>query len=171
MNIQDYVIDYAQIEDLSVIVDIYNSTVSGRVVTADLEPVSVESRHSWFLDHDDHHRPLWVMKSVGKVIAWMSFQSFYGRAAYNGTAEISIYVSEEYRGVGIGSILIKKAISECPRLGICNLVGFVFGHNEGSLRLLTKNGFKQWGYLPGVAVLDNVDRDLVIVGLKIMTES
>ncbi|WP_438347344.1 GNAT family N-acetyltransferase [Paenibacillus sp. FA6] len=170
MNLQDYVIDYAKIEDLPSIVDIYNSTVAGRVVTADLEPVSVESRSPWFLEHNDHHRPLWVMKSAGNVIAWMSFQSFYGRAAYDATAEISIYVSEDYRGAGVGSILIEKAIEECPRLGVTNLVGFVFGHNEGSLKLLTRYGFKQWGYLPGVAEMDNVDRDLVIVGLKIIKE-
>lgn len=171
MRLQNYGIEYAQIEDLSAIVDIYNSTVLGRVVTADLEPVSVESRRSWFFEHNDHHRPLWIMRSEGKVIAWMSFQSFYGRAAYDRTAEISIYVSEDYRGAGVGSILVEKAIVECSRLNIDNLVGFVFAHNEGSLKLLMKYGFKQWGYLPEVAVLDNIKRDLVIVGLNVTDRS
>ncbi|AOZ92132.1 GNAT family N-acetyltransferase [Paenibacillus crassostreae] len=171
MRLQNYEIEYAQTEDLPAIVNIYNSTILGRVVTADLEPVSVESRRSWFFEHNDHHRPLWVMRLEGKVIAWMSFQSFYGRAAYDGTAEISIYVSEDYRGAGVGSILIEKAIVECSRLNIDNLVGFVFAHNEGSLKLLTKYGFKQWGYLPEVAVLDNVKRNLVIVGLNVFGRS
>jgi len=167
MILQQYNIEPAQMGDLPAIISIYNSTVAGRVVTADLEPVSVDSRLAWFHEHNDHHRPLWVMRSGGSVVAWMSFQSFYGRAAYDGTAEISIYVSEDYRGAGVGSILVEKGIAECPRLGIRNLIGFVFGHNDGSLHLLSKYGFKQWGYLPGVAILDNVERNLVIVGLKV----
>lgn len=167
MKLQDYCIENAEVNDLVAIVSIYNSTVAGRVVTADLEPVSVDSRLPWFHEHNDHHRPLWVMRSEGHVVAWLSFQSFYGRAAYDGTAEISIYVSEEYRGAGVGSILVEKAIAECPRLEINNLVGFVFGHNLGSLNLLSKYGFEQWGHLPGVAILDNIERDLVIVGLKV----
>lgn len=167
MRLEEYCIESAQANDLERIVSIYNSTVAGREVTADLEPISVESRIPWFHEHNDEQRPLWVMRVGGEVVAWISFQSFYGRAAYNGTAEVSIYVSEGYRGAGVGSILIEKAIAECPRLGVSNLVGFVFGHNVGSLRLLSKYGFEQWGYLPGVAVLDGVERDLVIVGLKV----
>lgn len=164
MALHDYQIEYAVKEDLPAIVDIYNSTVSGRMVTADLEPVTAESRIRWFQDHNSEHRPLWVMRINDDIAAWMSFQSFYGRPAYQGTVEISIYVDEKYRGTGAGSILIEKALEECPRLKVSNLVGFVFGHNEPSLKLLKKFGFQQWGLLPGVAELDGVKRDLIIVG-------
>jgi len=37
--------------DLPAIVEIYNSTIPGRMVTADLEPVTVESRRAWFQAH------------------------------------------------------------------------------------------------------------------------
>jgi L-amino acid N-acyltransferase YncA len=39
--------------DLPSIVEIYNATIPSRMVTADLEPVSVESRVHWF----EQHRP------------------------------------------------------------------------------------------------------------------
>lgn len=167
MALQQYEIEYAVKADLPAIVDIYNSTISGRMVTADLEPVTTESRIRWFEEHNTEHRPLWVMRVDGNIAAWMSFQSFYGRPAYQGTAEISIYVDSRYRGIGAGSILIEKALEECPRLKVSNLVGFVFGHNEPSLRLLKKFGFQQWGLLPGVAILDGIKRDLVIVGRSV----
>ncbi|EHB67911.1 MULTISPECIES: GNAT family N-acetyltransferase [Paenibacillus] len=167
MTAHQYQIDYAVMEDLPAIVDIYNSTIESRKVTADLEPVTVESRIRWFEEHSEDHRPLWVMRFGSEIVAWMSFQSFYGRPAYNGTAEISIYVNEKFRGIGAGSILIAKALEECPRLRVSNLVGFVFGHNEPSLKLLRKFGFEQWGLLPGVAELDGVKRDLVIVGRSV----
>jgi L-amino acid N-acyltransferase YncA len=46
------------------------------------------------------------------------------------------------------------------------LLGFVFAHNEPSLKLLKKFGFSEWGYLPQVANLDGIERDLVILGKR-----
>ncbi|MOA10010.1 putative phosphinothricin acetyltransferase YwnH [compost metagenome] len=165
---EHYTIEDAVIDDLESIVAIYNETIESRMVTADLEPVSVESRHSWFNEHSPQFRPLWVVKSDGKIVAWLSFQSFYGRLAYLATAEISIYITNKYRSLGIGSILIEKAIQACPRLSINTLLGFVFAHNEPSLSLLKKFGFVQWAYLPKVAKLDEVERDLVILGKRVV---
>ncbi|WP_195573005.1 GNAT family N-acetyltransferase [Paenibacillus sp. 1001270B_150601_E10] len=162
-----YEIADAALEDLEAIVAIYNSTIPGRMVTADVEPITVESKRPWFDEHSADFRPLWVVKIDGKVAAWLSFQSFYGRPAYNGTAEISIYIGEAHRSQGLGSILITEALKACPRLGLDHLVGFVFGHNVPSLSLLKKHGFEQWGLLPKVAKLDGVERDLVIVGRRI----
>lgn len=157
----------ATLDDLDRIVEIYNSTIPSRMVTADLEPVTVESRHAWFNEHSPERRPIWVLKEDERMIAWLSFQSFHSRPAYNATAEISIYIDASYRGRGIGSLLLKKAIDECPRLGIDNIVGLVFGHNEPSLALLRKFGFQEWGRLPRVAVLDGVERDLVMIGINL----
>ncbi|GAK40961.1 GNAT family N-acetyltransferase [Paenibacillus urinalis] len=158
---------YAQLEDLPAIVAIYNSTVAGRMVTADLEPVTVESRIPWFEEHSPDKRPLWVMKYDEQIAGWVSLSSFYGRPAYDGTAEVSVYVDEAFRGTGAGSRLIEKVIEDSPRLGVTTLLGFVFGHNEPSLRLLKKYGFEQWGYYPEIAVLDGVRRDLAILGKKL----
>src|ERR1700761_4744338 len=84
----------ATLDDLPAIVAIYNSTVPSRQVTADLEPVSVESRLGWFQAHGPEKRPLWVVEGEGRVIAWLSFSDFYGRPAYSHTAEVSIYLDE-----------------------------------------------------------------------------
>ena len=47
------------------------------------------------------------------------------------------------------------------------LLGFIFGHNVASLRLFERFGFTTWGTLRRVASLDGVERDLVIVGLRV----
>ena len=52
----------ATLDDLPAIVAIYNSTIASRDVTADLEPVSVESRRAWFDAHGPAARPLWVVE-------------------------------------------------------------------------------------------------------------
>ncbi|MNL65666.1 putative phosphinothricin acetyltransferase YwnH [compost metagenome] len=47
------------------------------------------------------------------------------------------------------------------------LLGFIFGHNAPSLGLFASLGFTRWGDLPRVAVLDGVERDLIIVGRRV----
>ncbi|PSB33728.1 GNAT family N-acetyltransferase [Stenomitos frigidus] len=153
--------------DLTAIVAIYNATIAGRVVTADLHTVTVESRLPWFYAHSADKRPLWVMDIDGEVAGWLGFQSFYyGRAAYDATAELSIYVSSNYRRKGIGQTLLQQAIAQSPAFGIKTLLGFIFAHNEPSLRLFEQFGFQRWGYLPGVAEFETQPRDLVIMGLQ-----
>ncbi len=150
--------------DLPAIVEIYNTAIPGRMATADTEPVSVESRRAWFAEHDPGRRPLWVALADGHIVGWLSFQSFYGRPAYHATAEISVYVSSSKQRAGIGRALLTRAIEQAPRLGLKTLLGFIFGHNDPSLRLFESFGFQRWGILPRVAELDGVERDLIIVG-------
>jgi len=46
------------------------------------------------------------------------------------------------------------------------LLAFVFAHNQPSLRLFGRAGFVQWGRLPGVAVLDGIERDVLVLGYR-----
>ncbi len=70
---------YAALEDLPKIVETYNSTIPSRLVTADLEPVTVESRIQWFKSHSRTRRPLWLVLCDNEYAGWMSFNSFYGK--------------------------------------------------------------------------------------------
>jgi phosphinothricin acetyltransferase len=154
-------------EDLPAIVAIYNTTVASRMVTADTEPVSVESRRAWFNQHSPARRPLWVALESGQMLGWLSYSSFYGRPAYNATCEVSIYLAPEHRGRGLGGQLLLRCVEHAPAIGVSTLLGFIFGHNVPSLKLFEKHGFTQWGLLPRVARLDGVERDLVIVGRRV----
>lgn len=154
----------ATTDDLSAIVAIYNQTIPSRMVTADLAPVTVAQREGWFAEHSPARRPLWVAERDSHIEGWLSFQSFYGRPAYDATAEVSIYVDERYRRRGLGQQLLDRAITQAPAMGVRNLLGFIFLHNEPSLALFERFGFARWGTLPEVAELDGMHRSLVIVG-------
>jgi L-amino acid N-acyltransferase YncA len=158
----------AQAADLPAIVAIYNETIPSRLVTADLEPVTVDSRRVWFAEHRRATRPLWVAEREGEPVAWLSFSSFYGRPAYDATAELSVYVAARARRRGIAAYLLRTAATAAPQLGLRTLLGFIFSHNEPSLELFAKFGYAQWGRLPCVARLDGVERDLVIVGRRVL---
>ncbi len=164
----DFTLRNATEADLPAIVAIYNATIPSRMVTADLEPVTVEARRPWLAAHANPARPIWVLcDAAGQVAAWLSFDTFYPRAAYDGTAMIAIYVAPEQRRRGLGRHLLELAVARAPALGTHTLLGYIFGHNEPSLRLFESHGFARWAHLPRVAVLDGVERDLVIVGRRV----
>lgn len=168
MPAPDFTLRHATAADLPAIVDIYNSTIPGRMVTADLEPITVESRREWFAAHAPGSHPILVLADpAGVVGAWLSFDRFYPRRAYDGTAMLALYVGPAHRRQGLGRRLLETALAQAPALGLHSLTGYIFGHNEPSLRLFAAYGFRRWGHLPGVAVLDGIARDLIIVGLRV----
>ncbi len=159
---------HAHITDLPAIVAIYNSTVAGRMVTADLTPVSVESRLAWFAEHSPGKHPLVVAEDDAKdIIGWLSYGPFYERPAYDATAEISIYLHEAQRGKGYGKKLLQYAMEHGRELGLKTLLGFIFSHNTPSLNLFAQSGFEAWGHLKNIAILDGKERSVTIVGRRL----
>src|SRR5213083_1858193 len=104
--------------DLPAIIDIYNATVPTRMITAELEPTTVEARLPWFREHSPDQYPFWVAESDGHVIGWLDFKLFLPRCAYRGRAEISVYVDEKFRRQGVARRLLEHAIAHAPSLGI-----------------------------------------------------
>lgn len=153
--------------DLEKIVSTYNSTIASRLVTADLEPVSIESKQLWFDAHSENKRPLWIVFVNNTYAGWMSFNSFYGRPAYDGTVEVSIYLEESARGNGLGKACLQKAFDVCSDLNIKTLLGFIFDHNEPSLQLFYKMGFEKWAHLPKIANMIDAERGLIILGKRV----
>jgi L-amino acid N-acyltransferase YncA len=159
-------IRHAHIDDLAQIVAIYNASIPGRMATADTDSVTVEQRLPWFREFATTGRPLWVFAAVSAVEGWLSLRSFYGRPAYQATVEVAVYVAPAARRRGIAQHLLDHALREGPALGINTLLAFVFAHNAPSLSLFRRAGFAAWGTLPGVALLDGVERDLSILGRR-----
>jgi L-amino acid N-acyltransferase YncA len=163
----------ATLEDLPTVVAIYNSTIASREVTADTEPVTVESRLNWFHEHQPGRRPLWIIERADddsvqpEILGWISYSNFYGRPAYSGTAEVSIYIAEAWRGKGIGRYALTEAIAFAPQIKVHTLLGFIFGHNKPSLALFERFGFDTWANFPRVANLDGIERDLIILGKRV----
>jgi L-amino acid N-acyltransferase YncA len=153
--------------DLHEIVSIYNSTILTRQSTADTTEVSVESRLEWYRQHDPKKRPLLVHEDNKKVVAWVSFQSFYGRPAYDHTAEISIYISPGYRGRGLGRLLLAESLEMTSQLEIKTVICFIFSHNIPSIELFKSFGFDEWGHLPDIAVMDRKEYSLTILGKRV----
>ena len=158
--------------DLPRIVEIYNFAVATRRCSCDLDPTTVEARRPAFLEHSAGHRPFWVAEDSGEpgrgAIGYLGFFHFMNeRPGYFITADIAIYLHPDYQGKGLGTYLLGQAIERSPLLGIETLTATIFASNDASIGLFRKMGFEQWGFMPRVARLEGVEKDLVLVGRRL----
>jgi L-amino acid N-acyltransferase YncA len=161
-------IRHATESDLPCIVDIYNQSIPGGWSTADTKPITVADRIDWFRKFDRQRRPIWVAEIADEVVAWTSLVSFYGgRPAYDATAEISIYIANDYQKKGIGRFLKEYVIEQCPSLGITTLLSMYFDHNQATRHINESLGFEVLGHLNDIAIVDGKSRGLVIAGKRI----
>jgi L-amino acid N-acyltransferase YncA len=168
-----YVHRDAVASDLPRIVEIYNFAVATRECSCDLEPTTVAARAESFAKHTPDHRPLWVAEDadapVRQVIGYLGFFHFMNeRPGYFITADVAIYLHPEHQHRGLGTYLLGEAIRHAPKLGVEVLAATIFASNEASLRLFAKHGFERWGTMPRVARLEGVERDLVMVGRRLL---
>ncbi len=71
-----------------------------------------------------------------------------------------ISVAKEFRGVGLGSLMMKLILEEAKQLeGLKIIVLGVFGDNPVAKHLYQKFGFKEFGNLPGGVLHDGVSVD------------
>jgi len=150
--------------DLPAIIEIYNAAVVTRIATAQLTTVTLEDRRDWLKQHSPDRHPFWVLEIDRQIAGWLTLKPFLPRCAYQGTSEVSVYVDEKFRRRGIARTLLSRAIDRAPSLQISAMVGLIFAHNKPSLRLFEQVGFEQWGLLPRIAQLDDLERDLTIMG-------
>ena len=154
----------ARAADLPAIIKIYNAAIVTRMATAQLETVTLEKRRNWLKEHSPDRHPFWVLEIDGQLAGWLTLKPFLPRCAYRGTAEVSVYIDEKHRRRGLGRTLLTEAIARSASLEINAMVGLIFAHNRPSLKLFEQLGFEKWGLLPQIARLDDVERDLTIMG-------
>ena len=150
--------------DLDVINSIYNHYVCHTHVTFDIEPWPMTKRLDWFSKFDGKSYQLSVAEVDGKVQAFAYTGQFRAKAAYNSSAEVTIYGHhqlpikdvgnstglEEGLGKGLGKALYNKLLANLAEFGIHRLYAVIALPNNISMGLHQQLGFKQ------VAILDEV---------------
>jgi len=135
------IIRRAELEDLAAITQIYNQAVMNTVATFDTEPKTVETRLSWFNQHDKKY-PVLVAVSDNMVIGWVSLSVWSDKCAYSKTAELSIYIEEQQRGKGIGNQLMNSIIVHANKIDCHTIISRIAGESEASIHLHEKYGFE-----------------------------
>jgi L-amino acid N-acyltransferase YncA len=137
----------AELPDVPAITEIYNEAVLTTVATFDLEPRSIDDRTEWFLRHDSARHPVIVAESAGtrRVLGWASLSRWSDKCAYDGAAEVSLYVAASARGRGVGKALLTEILRLGREAGLHTVISRITGGNEVSLRLHDAFGFTHVG--------------------------
>jgi L-amino acid N-acyltransferase YncA len=148
--------------DAPAIAEIYNQGIEDRLATYETEPRSAEEQQAWLQTMTDRY-PTVVAQIDSEIVGWAGAGPYRTRECYRGIGEFSIYVRRDWRGHGVGDLLIAALISEAERLGLWKLLSRIFPFNEASLALCRKHGFREVGMYEKHARLDGRWVDVVIV--------
>ena len=139
----------ATADDIPFITEVYNDAILNTTATFDTEVKSIEDRMLWFKNHDSSH-PIIVAEDNGVLCGWASLTAWSDRCAYNGTAEVSVYVHKDLRGKGIGKALLEILILKGESKGLHYLLSRIASGNEASIHLHTIFGFRHIGVMKEV---------------------
>lgn len=133
------------------ILDIFNDAIETSTALYDYEKRSIESMVGWFETKRNNGYPVIGLESAnGELIAFASYGAFRNWPAYKYSIEHSIYVHKEFRGKGLGHVLLELIINSAKENNYHVVIGGIDADNRGSITLHEKHGFHHVGTLPEV---------------------
>jgi L-amino acid N-acyltransferase YncA len=104
-----------------------------------------------------------VARAGGEVLGWAALSPVSSRCVYGGVGEVSVYVSERARGLGVGRALLASLVEASERAGLWTLQAGVLAENGASIRLHERCGFRVVGKRERLGKLKGVWRDVVLL--------
>ncbi|KFZ37011.1 phosphinothricin acetyltransferase [Shewanella mangrovi] len=104
-----------------------------------------------------------VAEMEGQLVGWAALSAISNRPVYRGVAEVSIYVTQEARGQGVGHALLKNLVSQSEALGFWTLQSGIFPENQASIALHRRNSFRILGVRKKLGQLNGEWRDVVFM--------
>lgn len=87
-----------------------------------------------------------VITKNEKVVGFAALTPVSPRQVFAGIMEVSIYLDDDYKGLGLGTKLLAALAKSAEENGIWCLYSCVFQINEASIKLHKKVGFREYGY-------------------------
>ena len=145
-------------EDWEAVRAIYHAGIATGQATFETETPS------WIDWNKAHLRaPRLVAVSDEVIVGWAALSPVSGRTVYAGVAEVSVYVDENVRGRGVGSLLLAALVTQSENEGIWTLQASIFPENAASISLHKAFGFREVGTRRRIGKLHGVWRDTVLL--------
>jgi len=137
----NYIIDKMSEQDWHEVAFIYLEGIKTGKATFQSE---IPTWEQWNTSHVTSCRL--VVRIEDKIAGWAALSPTSSRCVYAGVAEVSVYVGEAYRGMGIGKALLEKLTELSEVEGFWTLQSGIIKENHSSIVLHEKCGFRQIGY-------------------------
>ena len=129
------IIRNASQDDLDEILDIYNSVIINTTAVYSDQPHSLQMRTEWFNDRKNNNFPVLVADAHGQVAGFCSYGHFRVWPCYKYTIELSVYVHEDFRGLGISKKLMKALVEHARNAGFHVMIAGISADNAISIKL------------------------------------
>lgn len=94
-----------------------------------------------------------VAENEGQIVGYGYFAQIRDRSAYRYTAEDSIYVRDDVRGMGVGKALVQALLHRAAERGFRQMIAVIGdSDNVGSIGLHASLGFRQIGVMKAVGL-------------------
>jgi len=103
----------------------------------------------WNTSHIKNCRLVAVMDN--KIVGWAALTKTSGMPAFDGVAELSVYIANESQHKGVGRLLLQNLITDSEKNGFWTLQSNIFQENLVSIELHKKCGFRVIGVRERVA--------------------
>ncbi len=154
--------------DWNSVANIYQEGIDTGIATFE---TNVPTYKAWNSAHMSTCR--FVAEYNHHILGWVALSPVSNRCVYGGVAEISVYISKNSRGNGLGKLLLQHVITASEQEGIWTLQSGIFPTNYGSIKLHEATGFRKIGKRERVGKLhgkwvDNVlfERRSSVVGIN-----
>lgn len=144
--------------DFEVVKEIYQQGIDTQNATFETEAPEWEEWNKKFLN-----KPRFVAELNRKIVGWATLSATSARAVYSGVCEVSIYVHQDQRGLGIGKTLLEKLIEFSDNNNIWTLQSGIFPENIASIKIHNDCGFREVGRREKIGKMKNIWRDTVIL--------
>ena len=135
-NMSEYSYRIATQDDIQAITDIYNAAVIRGGSSADITPRTYEQRKAWVESQHDPYA-VFVTETADDD----------GKKQIIGFSALSVF----YEGKGVGTYTLTKLLEECRKRNMRKACGIIFADNAGSIALMKRFGFTQFGLMPTAA--------------------
>lgn len=139
--------------DMPAVLEIYNHEVRHSTSTYQYAERTLEEQVAqWELKRSDGHGFFVAETLDGRIAGYASYGVFRPREGWRFTCEHSVYLHPDWRGRGVGKLLMAPVMAHARRRGFHVMVGVVDAANEASVKLHRALGFdvagvvKEGGY-------------------------
>ena len=128
-------------QDAEDIAGIYNHYIAHTIITFEEEAVTAADMADRIREIQSFQLPWLVAEQDNRVVGYAYASKWKGRCAYRFSAEVTVYVSPDHFGKGIGSKLYGRLLPVLRSSGMHAAMGGIALPNEASIRLHEKMGF------------------------------
>ncbi|MFM0779137.1 N-acetyltransferase family protein [Streptococcus suis] len=150
----------ARLEDAADLVAIYAPYVEKTAITFETQVPTV-SEFASRIEKTLGKFPYLVAVEEGKILGYAYASTYYARAAYDWTVELSVYIKQEARGKGIGTLLYNALERELTARGFKNFLACIALPNPSSIALHEKRDYEQVAHFKKVGYKFDTWHDIV----------